>query len=298
MYNTLRAAMGTWPSENAYTAEAEDYETSRSDLNERFDFHTNTAPLASEVLQVNSEKNPQEAMENLNGSEPTSNQTEDPSMMMEDGSPPPGEHEQEMDLDYPYSRSPSPLPDPDLEAERSRLWSQDARKGFHAMVTEEKYVNRYRMHMKKVQRMSHYLDHPDLDPHLCDGSKDHQTKYQAVNWTLIDGKLCRKPESGRVGKLRRHIDEIEAWEVITAEHVRSGHAGRDRLRKRLEGRYIGYTLQEIMFVLKECKRCNGDRGATVEMVDADEEEAEKDEANGVGEERQGPFKQTSNMMLF
>ncbi|KAK3725101.1 hypothetical protein LTR37_000612 [Vermiconidia calcicola] len=156
------------------------------------------------------------------------------------------------------SRSPSPQPlNKTLQQAHKAMWSSDSRNAFHEMVTARDYVNRYRMHMKKRQRLTHYLEHPDLEPHLCDGTKDHQTKYQAVNWTLVDGKLCRKPESGRVGTLRRHLDEVEAWEVLTAEHLRSGHAGRDRLRKVLERRYIGYTLQEIMSVLKECNKCAG-----------------------------------------
>jgi hypothetical protein len=174
---------------------------------------------------------------------------------------------QSMEIDIP-SRTPSPgLDDADLELERASMWSRDARAAFHEMVTAEGYVNRYRMHMKKRQRLSHYLQHPDLEPMLCDGSKDHQTKYQASNWTLIDNKLYRKPDTGRVGKLRRHLDEMESWDVLTREHLRSGHLGRDKLRKRLEKRYIGYTLQEIMFVLKECKRCGG-REKTTSFVPA------------------------------
>ena len=158
----------------------------------------------------------------------------------------------------PPSRSPSPSTlGEGFDRELRSLWSDDSRKVFHDMVTADGYVNRYRMHMKKRQRLAHHLEHPDLDPVLCDGTKDHQTKYQAANWTLIDGKLFRKPEVGRVGKLRRHLDEVEAWEVLTREHLRSGHLGRDKIRKRLEQRYIGYTLQEIMLVLKECRRCGG-----------------------------------------
>jgi len=155
------------------------------------------------------------------------------------------------------SPSPSPSPNDDFERERQSFWSEGARKGFHEMVTAEGYVNRYRMHMKKKQRMIAQLEDPELEITLCDGSKDHQTKYQSANWTLKDGFLYRKPEAGRVGKLRRHLDELEAWEVISREHLLSGHLGRDKLRKRLEQKYIGYTLQEIMFVLKECNRCGG-----------------------------------------
>ncbi|KAK5168134.1 uncharacterized protein LTR77_006702 [Saxophila tyrrhenica] len=168
-----------------------------------------------------------------------------------------GNSDDRMNIDD-SSRSPSPEPlSESSEQERQSLWSKDSRAAFHEMVTAEGYVARYRMHMKKKQRMIHQLEHPDLEITLCDGSKDHQTKYQSANWTLMNGLLYRKPESGRVGKLRRHLDELEAWDVLTREHLRSGHLGRDKLRKRLEQRYIGYTLQEIMFVLKECRRCGG-----------------------------------------
>lgn len=77
-----------------------------------------------------------------------------------------------------------------------------------------------------------------------DGSKDHQTKYQAANWLLRDGRLYRKAESkgGRSDiSLRRHLDVDEVWDVLTAEHLRSEHLGRDRLRKALEKRFIGYV---------------------------------------------------------
>lgn len=161
-----------------------------------------------------------------------------------------------MDLDH-RPRSPSPTPDDALEQQRQSIWSKDAHQSFHAMVTADGYVNRYRLHMKKKQRLIHYLEQPDVEPLLCDGSKDHQTKYQAENWIWREGQLFRKPESGRVAALRRHLDYDEAWDVLTREHLRSGHLGRDKLRKRLEQRYIGYTLQELMFVLKNCARCGG-----------------------------------------
>lgn len=209
-----------------------------------------------------------------------------------------------MDVDS-RSRSLSPPPTDDaFEEERRSLWSTESRNAFHEMVTAEGYVNRYRMHMKKYQRMVHCLEHPDLDPMLCDGTKDHQTKFQAANWTLIDGRLYRKPETGRVNSLRRHLDESEAWDVLTREHLISGHLGRDKLRKRLEQNYIGYTLQEIMFVLKECKRCNGGNqnhdppiDRTLEPMQSQPESQAQNEASEI--ESMGPFfrKQTSNMMF-
>ena len=166
------------------------------------------------------------------------------------------------------TRPASPPPTAELEAERAQLWSADSRKVFHEMVTAPGYINRYRLHMKKRERMMQYLQNPDKEPLLCDGSRDHQTKYQAAHWTVLNGKLYRNPESGRVARYRRHLDYFEVWDVLTMEHLRSGHLGRDKLRKVLEQNYIGYTLQEIMFVLKECKKCAG-RGLNAEHKDSD-----------------------------
>jgi hypothetical protein len=178
------------------------------------------------------------------------------------------------------ARQPSPEPSAATEAERAELWSSESRKAFHEMVTAPGYINRYRLHMKKRERMMQYLQNPDREPLLCDGSRDHQTKYQAAHWTVMNGKLYRKPESGRVARYRRHLDDFEAWDVLTLEHLRSGHLGRDKLRKVLEQNYIGYTLQEIMFVLKECKKCAG-RGPNAERKDLNHD-FEIDDAREMG----------------
>ena len=211
-------------------------------------------------------------------------------------------------------RPPSPLSTPEMDAERMELWSPEARKAFHDMVTSPGYINRYRLHMKKRERMMQYLQNPDREPMLCDGSRDHQTKYQAAHWTVMEGKLYRNPESGRVPRYRRHLDDFEAWDVLTMEHIRSGHLGRDKLRKVLEQNYIGYTLQEIMFVLKECKKC-ANRGVNTERKDSSndvemEDAADVLDANTAQESYgqtttpptppKGPYgrEQTSNFMWF
>ena len=112
------------------------------------------------------------------------------------------------------------------------------------MIAAPGYVNRYRLTSAKYRRLLTYLQNANVEPRNEDGSKDHQTRYQAANWTLRDGKLYRKVEgkvaSGGSG-LRRHLDVEEVWDVLTAEHLRSGHLGRDRLRKVLERRFIGYV---------------------------------------------------------
>ncbi|KAK3698470.1 hypothetical protein LTR37_016941 [Vermiconidia calcicola] len=303
MFTTLHAALGTWPSEAAYSAEDCTDLPHASGVNETSTFGSDEPDSASTATTSKIEPTPTpggqvivppystppsstDTARERSGDRPRSSSQSNPSRVTDTVDSEPSssngrrthsgvnssvqcfdevssgsadwrqpDSNSAMEID-PQSRSPSPPSlDEILQQARKAMWSSDSRNAFHEMVTAPGYVNRYRMHMKKRQRLTHYLEHPDLEPHLCDGSKDHQTKYQAVNWTLVDGKLCRKPESGRVGTLRSHLDEVEAWEVLTAEHLRSGHAGRDRLRKVLERRYIGYTLQEIMFVLKECNKC-------------------------------------------
>lgn len=160
-------------------------------------------------------------------------------------------------LEVGPSRSPSPphLVE-DLERQRLACWSLEARRAFQKMIEAPGYTNRYRLSPVKRERMIHYLLDPNKEPTLEDTKRDHQTRYQSANFTLHHGHLYRKPEAGsRVGTLRRHLDETGIWDVLTSEHLRSNHLGRDKLRKVLEKLYIGYTLQEVMFVLKECKLC-------------------------------------------
>lgn len=78
-------------------------------------------------------------------------------------------------------RSRSPGPSPEVEAERAEMWSPEARKAFHEMVTGAGCINRYRLYMKKRERIMQFLQNPDKEPLLCDGSRDHRTKYQAAH---------------------------------------------------------------------------------------------------------------------
>lgn len=297
MFATLQAALGVWPSESTHSTNAGTDEQRRSGVNETFNFESeNASPGASPELpqpvfvlrpenfpsgkvfvppffvppggaqhQHNADDMGQNAVAERMSARPIPSLTDangGAEVSLPSGSgnglwtqPEEANHQPPLERS---SRSPSPPPpSEDLERGRERMWSADDRTAFHDMVTASGYVNRYRLFHKKKQRMMHYLQHPDLEPMNCDGSKDHQTKYQAAHWTILNGRLYRKPESGRVGKLRRHLDEFEVWDVLTIEHLRSGHLGRDKMRKLLERRYIGYTLQEIMFVLKHCKRCAG-----------------------------------------
>lgn len=55
---------------------------------------------------------------------------------------------------------------------------------------------------------------------------------------------------------RRHVSAEKAFDVLTAEHLKASHQGRDKMLKVLEGRYIGYTKAELMLVLDRCSVCS------------------------------------------
>ena len=48
----------------------------------------------------------------------------------------------------------------------------------------------------------------------------------------------------------------EVFDILTAEHLKSGHHGRDKMLKILEAKYIGYTKDELMYVLDHCLACS------------------------------------------
>lgn len=137
------------------------------------------------------------------------------------------------------------------------MWSEESHRAFQTMLAGQNYVNRHRLDPSKYQRLTNYLLDPSTDPTHPNGRKDHKTRYQSARWLLKDGRLYRKPHPERVGSLRRHLDKHEVWDVLTAEHLMSGHSGRDGLKRILVKKYIGYTLQEITLVLRECRRCSG-----------------------------------------
>lgn len=69
-----------------------------------------------------------------------------------------------------------------------------------------------------------------------------------------DGHLFRK--ESRLQQPRRHVSANEVFDILTAEHLLSGHQGRDKMLKILETKYIGYTKDELMFVLDRCSVCS------------------------------------------
>ena len=216
-------------------------------------------------------------------------------------------------------RSPSPPLSLALSLDLAENWSEESREAFQTMISAPGYVNRYRLDPKKKTLFEKYLHDPSKEPLNEDGTRDHQMRYQASHWLLANGHLYRRPKSSRSDHLRRHLDTEEVWSAITAEHLRHGHFGRDKLRKALDRRYIGYSPQEIMFVLKECKRCSGrvgneQRAASTgfqgELPPVNDEDATaamargSTSANGTGTLEYpavtGLFsrKQTSNFMLY
>lgn len=109
--------------------------------------------------------------------------------------------------------------------------------------------------------MRYFVLHPaaSIDPrYASDARLKNRSKAYTLHPPAPHGHLYRADTS--TGTLRRHVGDHEVWEMLTAEHVRSGHKGRDRMLGIIKERFVGYTLEELMFVLSTCRVCQGARG--------------------------------------
>lgn len=156
--------------------------------------------------------------------------------------------------------------DYDIAVERAQTWTMTARFGFNAMLTSPDYKNKLRLKPDKLERIIHFLTIPDAKSREKDRA-DAQAKHQAQNWLYRNGVLYRK--ESRLQNPRRHIGADKVFDVLTAEHLKSGHHGRDKMLKVLEAKYIGYTKDELMYVLDHCLICSSKqiRGAAARRKD-------------------------------
>ena len=145
------------------------------------------------------------------------------------------------------------LNDYDIAVERAQTWTMTARFGFKAMLASPEYKNKLRMKPDKMERITHFLTVPDAKSREKNRA-DAQAKHQAQNWLYQDGVLYRK--ESRLQHPRRHVGADEVFDILTAEHVKSCHHGRDKMLKVLEAKYIGYTKDELMYVLDHCLVCS------------------------------------------
>lgn len=145
------------------------------------------------------------------------------------------------------------LLDYDLAVERAQAWAGTARFSFNAMLVGPEYKNKLRLTAGKLERIVHFLTAPGAKSREKDRA-DAQVKHQSRKWLYDGGVLYRK--DSRSGHLRRHISAEEVFDILTAEHLRSTHHGRDKMLKVLEAKYIGYTKDELMFVIDHCLVCS------------------------------------------
>ena len=141
----------------------------------------------------------------------------------------------------------------ELAVERAQTWTGPARFGFNAMLASPNYKNKLRLKPDKMERIIHFLTVPAAKSREKDRA-DAQAKHQAQHWKYEDGILYRK--ESRLDQPRRHISATDIFDVLTAEHLRSRHHGRDKMLKVLEAKYIGYTKDELMYVLDRCLVCS------------------------------------------
>lgn len=154
---------------------------------------------------------------------------------------------------FPNSSSEDILQNYNLAVERAQTWTGVARFGFNAMLASADYKNKLRLKNDKMERILYFLTIPDAKSREKDRI-DAQAKHQAQQWFLHDGILYRK--ESRLPHPRRHVAAHESFDIITAEHLRSKHCGRDKMLKVLEAKYIGYTKDELMYVLDHCSICS------------------------------------------
>lgn len=154
----------------------------------------------------------------------------------------------------PLPRAPADiLNDYDLAVERAQTWTGPARFGFNAMLASPDYKNKLRLRPDKMERIVFFLVTPDAKSREKDRA-DAQAKHQSQQWLYHHGSLYRK--ESRLSTPRRHVSALQAFDVLTAEHLRSGHHGRDKMLKILEAKYIGYTKDELMYILDHCTVCS------------------------------------------
>ncbi|KAL1304404.1 hypothetical protein AAFC00_003403 [Neodothiora populina] len=149
------------------------------------------------------------------------------------------------------------LTDAELEDMILHPWAESSRIEFHQKfnTSNPTYKNKLRLNPAAEARVRFFLLHPNspIDPN---SPADARLKARSRSYTLHPwtphGHLYRA-DNGPT--LRRHVSETEVWGLLTDEHVRSGHKGRDRMLSIIKERYVGYTLEELMFVLSTCRVC-------------------------------------------
>jgi hypothetical protein len=179
------------------------------------------------------------------------------------------------------------LKDYDIAVERAQTWTMTARFGFNAMLASPEYKNKLRLKPDKLERILHFLMVPEAKSRERDRA-DAQAKHQAQNWLYQGGILYRK--ESRLQHPRRHVAANEVFDILTAEHLKSGHHGRDKMLKVLEAKYIGYTKDELMYVLDHCLTCSSKhiRGAAArrkELKQGSDFVPQYGSRNGVGVNR-------------
>lgn len=164
----------------------------------------------------------------------------------------------------PSTEDPSHNPYPyvsDSELRRLILkpWTPESRQQFHQKFNSSNplYKNKLRLSPHAEARIRHFVLNPTSPiDHRYDS--DARMKLRSKTFTLhpfnASGRLYRM-DSGSGIPLRRHVNNDEVWDMITSEHMRSCHKGRDKMLNLIKERFIGYTLDELMFVLYECRVC-------------------------------------------
>lgn len=150
------------------------------------------------------------------------------------------------------------ISDEDLEELILNPWTDSSHKTFHHKFSpaNPSYKNKLRLNPHAESRVRHFVMNPTsgLDPRYpSDARLKNRSKAYTLHPRTPTGQLYRSDTA--TGIVRRHVGSGEVWDMLTNEHVRSGHKGRDKMLSLIKEKFIGYTLEEVMFVLYECRVC-------------------------------------------
>jgi hypothetical protein len=128
----------------------------------------------------------------------------------------------------------------------------DVHTAFEEYINSNTYHNREQLPYEKWHQMHVLLDDPTIKPEDRETiNLKHRTQ---LNFELIHNKLYRQKDKRHLNP-RYVVPKSEVFDVITQEHLKLLHAGRNKVWPAIEQQYYGIKREDVEFILKRCKNC-------------------------------------------
>lgn len=139
------------------------------------------------------------------------------------------------------------------DEEVSSHWADDSRLAFIQQFSRESHLLMVEPDRERLIR--HYVLSPDA---RASTKRQYRYRTDAKEYVLEGEALYHETSEGGVRKRVQQLTSAQqVWEVITAEHCRSGHGGRDSVKERLGKRWRGWNRKDIQFIINRCQTCAG-----------------------------------------